>query len=49
MTYEWHRAEIAVDGPVNPVGVVDDPAVRCLTEYLGLCRRERLQGLVVCH
>ena len=33
MTYEWHRAEIAVDGPVNPVRVVDDPAVRCLTEY----------------
>ena len=39
MTYEWHRAEIAVDGPLNPVRVVDDPAVRCMTEYLGLCKR----------
>ena len=33
MIYEWHRAEIPVDGPVNPVRVVDVPAVRCLTEY----------------
>ena len=47
MTYEWHRAEIPVDEPVNPVRVVDDLAVRCLTEYLGLCRRERLQALAV--
>ena len=47
MTYEWHRAEIAVDGPVNPVERLREEAPQAqsnedlVRRFVEACRRTR--------